>query len=88
MIDQIPFHNFTCQQIGELIMVNPNSFDGVKHIFHEFKLIHTIAVDRDLAILRCNGPPFRIASIITQKNPQKYGWAYLVLVSAIFILTS
>ena len=78
MIGQIASHNFKCQQIGEPIMVNPNSFDRAKHILDEYKLLHKIGVDREWVILGCDGPPFRMASIMAQKEPQKYDWVYLV----------
>ena len=78
MIGQIASHNFKCQQIGEPIMVNPNSFDRAKHILDEYKLLHKIGVDREWVILGCDGPPFRMASIMTQKEPQKYDWVYFV----------
>ena len=78
MIGQIPSHNFKCQQIGEPIIVNPNSFDRVKHILDEYKLLHKIGVYREWVILGCDGPPFRMSSIITQKEPQKRNWVYIV----------
>ena len=35
-------------------------------------------MDREWVILGCDGPPLRMASIITQKEPQKCDWVYLV----------
>ena len=55
MIGQIPSHNFKFQRIGKPIMVNPNSFDKVKHILDEYKLLHKIGVDREWVILGCDG---------------------------------
>ena len=52
-----------CQQIGEPIMANPNSFDRFKHILHEYKILNNIGLDIEYVILGFDGPPFRMASI-------------------------
>ena len=51
---------------------------GFHPISYIYKLLHKIGVDREWVILGCDGPPFRMASIITQKQPQKCDWVYLV----------
>ena len=42
IISQNPSHNFTSQQVVRPIVLNPNSFDKVKHIFQEYELLHNI----------------------------------------------
>ena len=65
--------------MGEPVLVNPNSFETVKAVLDEYKLIHKIGTDsRQWVLLGCDGPPYRLASKIIEENKSDYDWVSLV----------
>ena len=77
-VGQIPLINPQKHVMGEQVMVNPNSFQRVKQILDEYKTKHGIGKEQEWIILGCDGPPFRMANVIVQKETEKYDWVYLV----------
>ena len=77
-VGQIPLINPQKHVMGEPVMVNPNSFQRVKQILDEHKTKHDIGKEREWIILGCDGPPFRMANVIVQKETEKCDWVYLV----------
>ena len=65
-------------QIGEPVMVNPNSFINAEYIFDQYKKLHGISEAREWVALGCDGPPYRMVSKLIEANPEKYDWFCLV----------
>ena len=64
--------------MGEPVLVNPNSFESVKMILKEYKLLHDIGNSREWVFLGCDGPPYRMASIIIDSNKEEFDWLSLI----------
>ena len=65
-------------QIVEPVMVNPNSFVNVQHIFDEHKNLNRIISTHTWVVLGHDGPPYLIASKLVEANAGKYDWLCLV----------
>ena len=70
--------NPTTFQMGELVLVNPNSYVSVRAVLDSYKTLHGIGIDREWVFLGCDGPPYRLASIIIDENENDFDWVSLV----------
>ena len=64
--------------IGKLILFNPNCFLNIDKILSELKANLKIGDECEWIILGHNGPPFFIASCLTERNPDKYDQVSMV----------
>ena len=66
------------QQVGEPILVNPNSYVNVKEILETSKENLGIGKTREWTYIGCDGPPYCLASRLIEQNPKLYDWAVVL----------
>ena len=66
------------QQIGEPILVNPNSYVNVSVILEKLREYLGIGKSREWTYIGCDGPPYCLASRLIERNPELYDWAVVL----------
>ena len=70
--------NLRPTQIGEPILLNPNSYNNVKTILDCLKTNLEIDKTRQWTYVGCDGPPYCLASRLITENQDNYDWLTLV----------
>ena len=70
--------NLKQMQMGEPIVLNPNSYDNLEKILEELKVNTAIGVDREWTFVGADGPPYCLASRLIGKDEKKYDWVSMV----------
>ena len=70
--------NHRHQQMGEPVLLNPNSYDNLRVILDSLKVNLDIGNTRHWSFIGCDGPPYCLASRLVEQNKTVYDWISLV----------
>ena len=71
--------NLKVYQIGEPILLNPNSYNNLADILDTLKKHLDIGMIREWRYIGCDGPPYFLTSRLIENKPQKYDWVTLLI---------
>ena len=71
--------NLKFYEIGEPILLNPNSYNNLADILDTLKKNLDIGTIREWTYIGCEGPPHCLASRLIENEPQKFDWVTLLV---------